>query len=174
LAVRFNGIYGDTFKVPNPFIPPKGARVMSLQSPESKMSKSDANSNGYVLMLDEPDVIMKKVKKSVTDSIGTVRYEEDIPERAGMNNLMNIYSAITGKDFGEIEREFDGRGYGDFKGAVGEAVVGVLAPIQENYHRLSKEEGYVREVYEKSAERAREMAQKTLDIVYAKVGFIRR
>lgn len=174
LAIRFNGAYGDTFKVPEPFIPPRGARVMSLQNPENKMSKSDANSNGYVLMLDEPDVIIKKVKRAVTDSIGVVRHEDGVEERAGMNNLMNIYAAITGRDFAEIEREFDGRGYGDFKGMVGEVIVEALRPIREEYERLSGDEGYVRGIYEESARRAREIAAGTLERVYERIGFIRR
>ncbi|MDR1101546.1 MAG: tryptophan--tRNA ligase [Clostridiales bacterium] len=172
VAVRFNGIYGETFKIPEPFIPKEGARIMSLQDPSMKMSKSDPNSNGYILLLDKPDTIMKKIKRAVTDSVGEVRFDAENPERAGINNLISIYSAATGKDFEQIAHEFEGKGYGAFKQAAGEAIIDVLAPLQEEYGRLSNDKEYVRSVYTKSAEQAREAAQKTLADVYERIGFI--
>ena len=128
IANRFNGIYGNVFKVPEPYIPKSGARVMSLADPTRKMSKSDPNPKGTVYLTDEPNVIMKKFKSAVTDSEMSVRYDEG---KDGINNLMTIYSAVTGKDFDTIEAEFAGRGYGDFKAAVGEAVVAELEPVQK-------------------------------------------
>lgn len=171
IAIRFNNLYGETFKVPEPFIPKEGARIMSLQEPMAKMSKSDKNENGYILMLDEPDVIRKKVKKSVTDSVGIVKYESNDESRAGVANLMNIYSVIQGKSFAEIEKEFDGLGYGAFKEAVGEAVVSVLKPIQDKFNQYSDED--IKKYYQNSAEKAKSFADKTLRNVYEKIGFVR-
>ena len=126
IANRFNGIYGDVFKIPEPYIPQVGARVMSLTSPDSKMSKSDKDPNGCVYMLEKPEDILRKFKKAVTDSDACVRYDKE--NKPGVSNLMQIYSVATGRTFGEIEAEFAGRGYGDFKKAVGEAVVELLRP----------------------------------------------
>ncbi|MDE6767372.1 MAG: tryptophan--tRNA ligase, partial [Eubacterium sp.] len=128
IAERFNGIYGNVFTVPEPYIPKNGARVMSLADPTRKMSKSDPNPKGTVFLTDEPNVIMKKFKSAVTDSEMSVRYAEG---KDGINNLMTIYSAVTGKSFDTIEAEFAGKGYGDFKTAVGEAVVAELEPVQK-------------------------------------------
>ena len=141
IAERFNGVYGNVFKVPGPYIPKVGARVMSLQDPTRKMSKSDENANSYVAVLDKPEVIMKKFKRAITDSEAKVRYAEG---KDGINNLMGIYSSVTGKTMEEIEHEFDGKGYGDFKTAVGEAVVEHLRPIQERFNLYINDKAYLK------------------------------
>ena len=171
IAERFNGIYGQTFKVPDPYIPKVGAKIMSLQDPTRKMSKSDENVNSYVALLDKPDDIMRKFKRAITDSDAQVRYGEG---KDGINNLMGIYSVMTGKTNEEIEREFDGRGYGDFKLAVGEAVVEHLRPIQEEFTRLIGDKAYLEQCYTKSAEIALRISQRTLDKAMKKVGFVKR
>jgi len=169
IAERFNGIYGHVFKVPDPYIPKTGARVMSLQEPAKKMSKSDENINSYVAVLDKPEVIMKKFRRAVTDSEACVKYGEG---KDGINNLMGIYSAVTGKTNEEIEQEFDGKGYGDFKTAVGEAVVEELRPIQEKFAQFIKDKAYLKECYEKSAQTAEKISQRTLDKAAKKIGFV--
>ncbi|MBE7040853.1 MAG: tryptophan--tRNA ligase [Ruminococcaceae bacterium] len=169
IATRFNHHYGDTFTMPEPYIGKAGARVMSLQSPENKMSKSDPNPNGYVWILDPEEVIIKKFKRAVTDSGSEVRAAEDKP---GVTNLLTIYCAVTGKSIEEAEKEFAGQGYGTFKQAVGEAVAAELAPVRERYLELSKDKAYVEEVYKKGAEQAARIAAKTLRKVYKKVGFV--
>lgn len=171
LAQRFNGVYGDTFVVPEPLIPKVGARVMSLQNPTKKMSKSDENVNGFISMLDRPDDIMRKFKRAVTDSESVVAYREG---KDGINNLISIYNAATGKSFEEIEAEFEGRGYGDFKTAVGESVVEVLRPVQEKYDDYLKNKDYLAGIYTESAKKAIAIAQRTLRKVYKKVGFVKR
>lgn len=171
LAQRFNNAYGETFVVPEPLIPKIGARIMSLQNPAKKMSKSDENVNAYISMLDRPDDIMRKFKRAVTDSEAVVAYREG---KDGINNLMSIYNAATGKSFEEIEAEFAGRGYGEFKAAVGEAVVGLLKPIQEKYDDYLKNKDYLESVYTESAKKASAIAQRTLRKVYRKVGFVKR
>ncbi len=171
IANRFNHHYGETFTVPEPYIGKAGARVMSLQSPENKMSKSDPNPNGYVWLLDPEEVIIKKFKRAVTDSGSEVRAGEDKP---GVTNLLTIYSAVTGKAIEEAEKEFAGSGYGTFKQAVGEAVAAELAPVRKRYEELAKDKAYVEEVYKKGAEQASYLALKTLRKVYKKVGFIAR
>lgn len=171
IAERFNGIYGQTFKVPDPYIPKVGAKIMSLQDPTRKMSKSDENVNSYVALLDKPDDIMRKFKRAITDSDAQVRYGEG---KDGINNLMGIYSVMTGKTNEEIEREFDGKGYGDFKLAVGEAVVDHLRPIQEEFTRLIGDKAYLEQCYTKSAEIALRISQRTLDKAMKKVGFVKR
>lgn len=170
IANRFNGVYGKTFKVPEPYIPKMGARVMSLTSPEKKMSKSDQDQNGCVYLLEQPDVIMRKFKKAVTDSEACVRYAPK--EKPGVSNLMQIYAACTGKSLESIESEFAGKGYGDFKTAVGEAVVETLRPIREETDRLLSDKSYLESVYRSGAERASYVANKTLRKVYKKVGFV--
>ena len=162
IAERFNGAYSPTFTVPNPYIGKAGARVMSLQTPEKKMSKSDTNANGFISMLDTPDVIMKKFKRAVTDS----------EAKAGINNLMSIYSCITGKSYDEIAAEFESKGYGDFKVAVAEAVIEALRPIQEKYNQVYNEKDYLAEIYKKGATEAERVANKTLYKVMKKVGYI--
>ncbi len=169
IAQRFNGIYGNVFKIPEAYIPKAGARVMSLQEPTSKMSKSDTNVNGCIYVLDSPDVIIKKFKRAVTDSDACVRYADG---KDGINNLMSIYSSVTGKSFDEIEREFDGKGYGDFKLAVGEAVVEELRPIQENFKKLSADKAYLQQCYANGAELALRISKRTLDKAMKKIGFV--
>ncbi len=165
---RFNMIYGNVLKMPEPFIGKKGAKITSLQDPTKKMSKSDDNPKSYISLLDEPNVIMKKIKSAVTDSEACVRYAEG---KDGINNLMSIYSCCTGKSFEEIEKEFDGKGYGDFKTAVGQAVIDELAPVQARYKELIADKKYLEECMAKGAEMATRISQRTLDKVMKKVGF---
>ena len=172
VATRFNNIYGDVFKIPEPYIPKIGARVMSLAAPENKMSKSDKDPNGTVYLLDRPEDIMRKFKKAVTDSDTERCVRYDLANKPGVSNLMSIYSACTGKTFEEIEAEFDGKGYGAFKPAVGEAVVETLRPIREESERLLKDKAYLESVYKAGAEKASYIANKTLRKVYKKVGFV--
>lgn len=169
IAERFNGIYGNVFTVPEPYIPKNGARVMSLADPTRKMSKSDPNPKGTVYLTDEPNVIMKKFKSAVTDSEMSVRYAEG---KDGINNLMTIYSAVTGKDFDAIESEFAGKGYGDFKIAVGEAVVTELEPVQKKYKEYMADKAYLQEQWTKGAEIAQRVSQRTLDKAMKKIGFL--
>lgn len=169
IANRFNNLYGNVFTVPEGFIPKNGARVMSLQNPTKKMSKSDSNANGCVHLLDSPEVIMKKFKRAVTDSEAVVRFA---PDKDGVNNLMAIYSAVTGRSFEQIEAEFENKGYGEFKTAVGEAVVEVLRPIRERYELLIKDKAYLEESYKKAAETACRISRRTLSKVMKKIGFI--
>ena len=172
IATRFNGIYGDVFKLPEPYIPKVGARVMSLTSPENKMSKSDKDQNGCVYMLERPEDILRKFKKAVTDSEACVRFDPE--QKPGVSNLMQIYAVCTGKTFDAIEAEFAGRGYGEFKGAVGEAVVETLRPIREETERILADKTYLEGIYRAGAERAAYVAGKTLRKVYKKVGFVER
>lgn len=171
IAERFNGIYGNVFTVPEAYIPKNGARVMSLADPTRKMSKSDPNPKGTVYLTDEPSVIMKKFKSAVTDSEMSVRYAEG---KDGINNLMTIYSSVTGKDFDAIESEFAGKGYGDFKKAVGEAVVAELEPVQKKYNEYMADKAYLQEQWTKGAEIASKVSQRTLDKVMKKVGFLQK
>lgn len=165
---RFNAIYGNVFKTPEPFIGKAGAKICSLQDPTHKMSKSDDNPKSYISMLDEPNVIMKKIKSAVTDSEACVKYAEG---KDGINNLMTIYSCCTGKSFEEIEKEFEGKGYGDFKTAVGQAVIDELAPVQARYKALINDKKYLEECMKKGADLATRISQRTLDKVMKKVGF---
>lgn len=169
LANRFNNAYSETFVVPDVYIPKVGARLMSLQEPTKKMSKSDPNENGYILMLDPLDTVVKKIKRAVTDSEACVKRGEG---KAGVENLMNIYSAMTGKSAEEIEILFDGKGYGEFKEAVAEVVVEGLRPIQEKYNDLMENKDYLETVYREGAEKARYTARKTISKVYRKIGFL--
>ena len=169
VATRFNSIYGSVFKIPEGFIPKDSSRVMSLQTPTSKMSKSDENANGCIMMTDSDDVIMKKFKRAVTDSEAKVRYAEG---KDGINNLMSIYAAVTGLSFEQIERDFDGKGYGDFKTAVGEAVVAELSPIRKRYEEYCKDKKYIEECYTRSAEFAIRISSRTVDKAMKKIGFI--
>ena len=169
IAERFNGLYSPTFVVPEGLIPKTGARIMSLQDPTKKMSKSDENTAGFITMLDTPAEIMKKFKRAVTDSEARVYYGEN---KAGINNLMGIYSCITGKSYDEIEKGFEGRGYGDFKTAVGETVVKELEPIQARYNELIKDKAYLEKCYSEAAPRAEAIARRTLQKVMKKVGYL--
>ncbi|MCI8527200.1 MAG: tryptophan--tRNA ligase [Oscillospiraceae bacterium] len=170
IANRFNGVYGDVFKVPEPYIARVGARIMSLSTPESKMSKSQPE--GCVFLLEKPEDILRKFKRAVTDS-DTERCVRYAPaEKPGVSNLVQIYAAATGKTYEDVEREFDGQGYGKFKPAVGEAVVEVLRPIREKTEQLLADKAYLEQVYRAGAERASYLAGKTLRKVYKKVGFL--
>lgn len=169
VAERFNGLYSPTFTVPEGLIPKTGARIMSLQDPTKKMSKSDENTASFITMLDTPADILKKFKRAVTDSEACVRFAEG---KDGINNLMGIYSCVTGKSFADIEREFDGRGYGDFKTAVGEAVVAELEPIQARYNALIADKAYLEKCYTEAAPRAEAIARRTLQKVMKKVGYL--
>lgn len=169
IAQRFNGVYGDVFVVPDGIFSKVGTRVMSLQEPTKKMSKSDPNENAVVHMLDEPDAIRRKFKRAVTDSDGCVRAAADKP---GVTNLMSIYGVCTGKSFAQIEAEFDGQGYGVFKQAVAESVVEAMRPIQTEYARLLADRAYLDEVLADGAARAAALAERTLRKVYKKIGFL--
>ena len=169
LAERFNGIYGDTFKIPEGYIAKHGARVMDLSDPTKKMSKSEPQ--GSIALLEEPASIMKKFKRAVTDSYGYVKYEEG---RFAMNNLISIYCSITGKTAEDVEKEFEGKGYGDFKKAVAEAVIAELEPVQTEYAKLMEDKAYLESVLKAGAETAETIAEKTLRDVYEKVGYILR
>ena len=169
IANRFNGLYGNVFKVPEAYIPKAGARVMSLQDPTRKMSKSDENVNGCVQLLDAPEVIMKKFKRAVTDSEACVRYAEG---KDGINNLMDIYGAVTGLTHEQIEKDFDGKGYGDFKVAVGEAVVETLRPVRAEYEKLIADKAYLEQCYRKADEIAFKISQRTLSKAMKKIGYI--
>lgn len=167
IANRFNGVYSDTFKIPEPYIPKIGTKIMSLSDPNSKMSKSDPG-DGSVFLLDSRDVVIKKIKRAVTDSGCEVKYGEG---KDGINNLMGIYAAITGKSFDEIEREFDGKGYGDFKLAVGETVADCLDKLQAEYKKYMADKDYLNKILIEGAEKASYTANRTLRKVYRKVGF---
>ncbi len=169
IANRFNGLYGDVFKIPEPYIAKTGARVMSLQDPTKKMSKSDENLNSWVAILDTPDDIMRKFKRAVTDSEAKVCIGE---EKHGINNLIGIYSAITSKSADAITAEFEGKGYGDFKAAVGEAVVEELRPIRERYEQIIKDKKQLEELYKAGAAKAEHTAIRTLSKAMKKVGFV--
>lgn len=169
IATRFNGLYGDTFKVPEPYIGKVGARVMSLQEPTSKMSKSDKDANASIYLMDDPDAIMRKFKRAVTDSDACVRFDQET--KPGISNLMSIYGAITGQTMEQIQSEFEGKGYGDFKIRVGEAVVEELRPLQARFKELSNDKTYIDSIIKKNAETANYLATKTLRKVQKKVGF---
>jgi len=170
IAVRFNGIYGDVFKLPEPYIPKVGARIMDLQTPTNKMSKSDIVDGGCILLLDKPEDIMRSFKRAVTDSETSVRFDPE--NKPGISNLIQIYSVCSGKDFKAIESEFEGKGYGDFKPVVGEAVVELLRPIREESLKLISDKAYLEGVFKSGAEKASYTANKTLRKVYKKIGFI--
>ena len=168
IAERFNSIYGDVFTIPEPYLGKSGAKIMSLQDPSKKMSKSDENANASVYLLDDPDTIIRKFKRAVTDSMGEIRYSEEQP---GIHNLIDIYSACTGKTSQEVEKEFAGKGYGDFKLAVGETVADMLKPVQDRFYELQKDKDYIDGIIKDNAEKANYYAQKTLRKVQKKVGF---
>lgn len=169
VATRFNNIYGNVFKVPEPYIAKIGAKVMSLQNPTKKMSKSDENPNAFVAILDKPEDIMRKFKRAVTDSDSVVKLAEG---KDGINNLIGIYSAVTGKTAEQIEKEFEGKGYGDFKTAVGEAVVEELRPIRERYEEIIKDKKALEEIFKNGAEKASRLANRTYFKAMKKIGFV--
>ena len=170
IAKRFNGIYGDVFKLPEPYIPKVGARIMSLANPEAKMSKSENDDPGRVCLMDKPEDILRKFKRAVTDSDGVVRFDRET--KPGVSNLMCIYSTFTGKSNDEIAAEFEGKGYGDFKLAVAEVTADALAPVQAEYARILADKAYVDEVLKSGAERASRLANRTVSKVYRKVGLL--
>ncbi len=171
IAVRFNQRFGDTFTVPEPYMPKTGARLMSLQDPTKKMSKSDENVNACVFILDDKDTILRKFRRAVTDSEAEVCYREG---KDGINNLMTIYGCVTGKTMDEITAEFAGKGYGDFKTAVGEAVADHLAPVRSEFERISADKTYLNECIATGSEQAYRMTRKILSKVYRRVGFTDR
>ena len=168
IAERFNGIYGEVFRVPSPYIGKKAAKIMSLQEPEKKMSKSDPNQKSFISLTDPTDLMVKKIKSAVTDSEARVYYSDAKP---GVSNLMTIYSCCTGKDFAAIEAEFDGKGYGDFKAAVAEAVAEELRPLREEYERILSDKAYVEKCAAEGAQKAEYLARRTLRKVRKKVVF---
>ena len=170
IVQRFNGIYGDVFKMPEPYIPKVGARVMSLSDPGAKMSKSDKDPNGSIYLMEKPEDILRKFKRAVTDSDGVVRFDRET--KPGVSNLMCIYSTFTGKSNDEIAAEFEGKGYGDFKLAVAEVTADALAPVQAEYARILADKAYVDEVLKSGAERASRLANRTVSKVYRKVGLL--
>ncbi|MCR5672340.1 MAG: tryptophan--tRNA ligase [Lachnospiraceae bacterium] len=172
IAQRFNGIYGDVFTIPEPYIGKVGAKIMSLQDPAKKMSKSDENPNASIYLMDDPDTVMRKFKRAVTDSLGAVSYNEE--EQPGICNLIDIYCACTGKTKEDTEAEFEGKGYGDFKTAVGESVVAKLRPLQEKMAYLEKNKDYIDSVIKNNAEKAQYVSNKTLRKVQKKIGFPER
>lgn len=169
IAERFNSIYGETFAVPEGYIPKTGMRIMSLTEPEKKMSKSDENPNSYISILDTRDDILRKFRRAVTDSDSSVRRAEG---KDGINNLMKIYSCFTGKDDAGIEAEFAGRGYGDFKTAVGEVTADALEPVRKNFTELMADKSYLEGIMKNGAEKASAVARRTLSKVYRKIGFV--
>lgn len=171
IAERFNSIYGDVFTVPEPYIGKQGARIMSLQEPDKKMSKSDENPNASIYLMDDRDTIIRKFKRAVTDSDNQIIYSDDKP---GIKNLIEIYGLSTGKSVADIEKEFSNSGYGDFKLAVGEAVADLLSPLQIRFDELSKDKDYIDSIIKANAEKANYFATKTLRKVQKKVGFPER
>ncbi len=168
IAQRFNGIHGDVFTIPEPYIGKAGAKIMSLQEPDKKMSKSDENVNASIYLMDDPDTIIRKFKRAVTDSEAQICYRDEQP---GIKNLIDIYSACTGKSADEVVKEFDGRGYGEFKLAVGETVADMLRPVQGRFTELSQDKAYIDGVIKNNGEKANYYAMKTLRKVQRKVGF---
>lgn len=171
VAERFNGIYGDVFTIPEPFIGKSGAKVMSLQDPDKKMSKSDENPNASIFLMDDPDTVIRKFKRAVTDSDNQILYTDEKP---GIKNLIDIYSVATNKSIDDVVKEFDGKGYGDFKLAVGESVVSILKPIQDRVADLTKDKSYIDGIIKENADKANYYATKTLRKVQKKVGFPER
>lgn len=171
IAERFNSLYGDVFTIPDPYIGKVGARIMSLQEPDKKMSKSDENANATIYLMDDKDTIIRKFKRAVTDSENEIRYSDDKP---GLKNLIDIYGAVTGKSSAEIEKEFAASGYGDFKLAVGESVASMLQPLQERFVDLQKDKSYIDSIIKANADKANYYATKTLRKVQKKVGFPER
>lgn len=171
IAERFNTIYGEIFTIPEPYIGKAGAKIMSLQDPQKKMSKSDENLNASIYLMDDPDTIIRKFKRAVTDSGNQIIYSEEKP---GVSNLIDIYGAATGKSIKETEKEFDGKGYGEFKLAVGEAVAGVLKPLQQRFAELTKDKDYINRMIKLNDEKAQYISNKTLRKVQKKVGLVEK
>lgn len=172
IAQRFNALYGDVFTVPEGMLPKVGANVMSLQEPMKKMSKSDENPKAYISLMDDMNVIAKKIKSAVTDSEGVIEYREGDAEKAGINNLLSIMSAVTGRKIEDIVKDYQGKGYGDFKSDVAEAVVECIRPIREEYDRIISDKAYLMDICKRGAESAGRISRRTLGKVYKKVGFV--
>ena len=172
IAQRFNAIYGDVFKIPEGFLSKSGAKIMSLQEPTKKMSKSDENPKAYISVLDDFNIMAKKIKSAVTDSEGVIEYRENDDTKAGINNLISIMSAVTGKSINEVVADYSGKGYGEFKSDTAEAVVECLRPVRQKYDELSKDKAYLEQIYKNGAQKASEIAGRTLRKVYKKVGFV--
>ena len=172
IARRFNQRYGETFKIPEGYIPPLGAKIMSLQEPTKKMSKSDANPKAFISMMDDFSVIAKKIKSAVTDSEAVIEYRPDDDAKAGVNNLLSIMAVMTGSTPEQVAKDFEGQGYGTFKAAVADAVVEGIRPIRAEYDRIIKDKAYLQDIYRSGAESAHRMASRTLKKVYKKVGFV--
>ncbi|MGI6152117.1 MAG: tryptophan--tRNA ligase [Christensenellales bacterium] len=169
IAQRFNNLYGDVFTIPEPYIPKVGARIMSLQEPTAKMSKSDENENAYISLLDPPDAIVRKIKRAVTDSDGRIAFDPE--SKPGVSNLLSMYCACANVTMESALADFEGKGYGELKAACADAVISVLQPLQERYHRFIKDKDYLTKVMEQGAARAAKTAYRTLNKVYRKVGF---
>ncbi|MBQ4651723.1 MAG: tryptophan--tRNA ligase, partial [Oscillospiraceae bacterium] len=172
IAIRFNNAMGETFVVPEPYIPKVGARIMSLSNPTSKMSKSDPQ--GCVFLMDKPEEIARKFKRAVTDSDteNCVRY--DLENKPGVANLMSIYSSVTGQSFAQIVREFEGKGYGAFNPAVGDAVIEALRPAREEAERIMTDKAYLQQMYTEGAQKASYVARRNLRKVYKRLGFVEK
>ncbi len=171
LAQRFNNLYSPTFKMPDPYIPEAGAKIMDLQDPTKKMSKSSDNENSYILIMDPPDAIRRKINRCVTDSLGIVKYTDDQP---GIKNLMTILGTITGMNMEEIEKKYEGKGYAEFKNDVAEAIISELEPIQNKVNELLTNKEYLESIYKKGAEKAYKVSYKMLRKMQKKIGFIPR
>lgn len=172
VAQRFNGIYGDVFKIPEGFMPKAGAKVMSLAEPTKKMSKSDENPKAYISMMDDFNVISKKIKSAVTDSEGIIEYRENDETKSGINNLLTIMSAATGKTIDSLVSEYSSQGYGTFKNDVAEAVVEMIRPIRGEYDKIIQDKEYLKKICDEGAEKAYYISRKTMTKVKKKVGFI--
>ncbi|RYV03540.1 tryptophan--tRNA ligase [Shewanella sp. OPT22] len=172
IATRFNNAYGETFVVPEPFIPTHGAKVMSLQDPTKKMSKSDDNRNNVIALLEDPKKILKKIKKAVTDSDEPPRIKFDVENKPGVSNLLSLMSGATGRSIEELEKEFEGKMYGHLKVATGEAVVAMLEPLQERYREIRADQAYLDKVMKEGAEKAKARAEQTIKSVYEKIGLL--
>ena len=172
VAQRFNSVYGDVFKIPEGLLVKSGAKIMSLQEPTKKMSKSDPNPKGFISMMDDFNVIAKKIKSAVTDSEGIIEYRPDDESKAGINNLLSIMAVMTGTTPEAVAKDFEGQGYGSFKDAVAEAVVEAIRPIRAEYDKIVTDKAYLQEIYKNGAESAHRLANRTLKKGYKKVGFI--
>jgi tryptophanyl-tRNA synthetase len=172
IAARFNALYGDVFKVPEPFIPKSGARVMSLLEPTKKMSKSDDNRNNVIGLLEDPKAVVKKIKRAVTDSDEPPVVRYDTVNKAGVSNMLDILAGVTGKSIPELEQQFEGKMYGHLKGDVAEAVSGMLTELQERFHRFRNDDAYLQQVMKDGSEKARAHASATLKKVYEVIGFV--
>ena len=172
IAQRFNALYGDVFKIPEGMLSKSGAKIMSLQDPTKKMSKSDENPKAYISMMDDMNVIAKKIRSAVTDSEGIIEYHENDETKAGINNLLSIMSTVTGRSIDSIVLDYQGKGYGDFKNDVAEAVVECIRPIRAEFDRIIADKQYLVDIYTKGAEQAQRIANRTLKKVYKKVGFV--